>query len=130
MASEITTSISLLASKGGASINSVGKSSESVAGKSWDMTGDGMGSIVQTLPTGATTLLAIPASITGKFRILCRNLDTSLFVDFSYDNASAQIWSRLSPLEAQIWHATDKSKLYGKPTGGTDVNIAFDCVED
>lgn len=130
MANEITTSISLLASKGGASVNSVGSATTTAAAKSWSMTGNGMGTTVQTLPTATTTLLSVPGSISGYFRILVRNMDAALYVDLSYDNASAQIWCRVFPGEAVIWHAPDKTKIYGKPTGGADVDIAITCVED
>ncbi len=84
MANEITIKVSIIASKGGASVNSTGTSAGAGESKTMDMTGTDMANFTQSIPTTAAgTLLTIPAGIVGANHLFIRNLDATNFVKLS-----------------------------------------------
>lgn len=97
MANEITITLSMSASKGGASINTVG--STGPASASYDMTGTDMlqGTQIVTTTTAALTL----GSTTAPFRAYLCNLSSTTGEDIRVGNANADpitsIVSTLAP---------------------------------
>lgn len=82
MANEITFVTSLLASKGGASINSIGATG--AASKTVSMAGTYMGKSMQSIPTTAGgTLVVIPATVSTDARLNIRNLSALYNVKLS-----------------------------------------------
>lgn len=82
MANEITAVCSLLASKGGASINTVGSSGS--ATKQFDMTGSDMASGTMNVGNGADEAVPIPADIGTCKLLYLKNLDATNYIEFSY----------------------------------------------
>lgn len=82
MADEIRVSCSLSASKGGASINTVGTSQG--ASFSFDMTGTDMGSGTQAIGFAADEQLVLPADVGTIKYLFLYNLDATNYVELSY----------------------------------------------
>lgn len=86
MANEITITLSLSASKGGASVNTVGATGPATA--SYDMSGNDMVQATQALTTSS---IAVPiGSITGAYRLYACNLEnpTTSTTTISFDRSS------------------------------------------
>jgi hypothetical protein len=81
MANEATITVSVSASKGGQSVNSVG--STGAAAVTWDMAGADMATVPQVIGSGSDEALAIPADLTPVGAILIKNLDAAISVDIS-----------------------------------------------
>lgn len=93
MADEIRTTVSLSASKGGASINS-GSITDSP-----DMTGVDMGTATQNVGT-ANEDLDIHEDIASPVHIVVKNLDEANYVEIFKDSGDAHLLSKLFPGQA------------------------------
>lgn len=97
MANEITISLSITASKGGASVNSVGTTGAATA--SYDMTGADMSS--GTVATSTTTAALSVGAVTAPYRLYLCNLSSTSGEDIRVGNANADpitsIVSTLAP---------------------------------
>jgi hypothetical protein len=85
MSNEITISLSISASKGGASVNSVGTTGAATA--SYDMTGADMSS--GTVATSTTTAALSVGSVTAPYRLYLCNLSSTSGEDIRVGNANA-----------------------------------------
>lgn len=85
MANEITISLSISASKGGASVNSVGTTGAATA--SYDMAGADMSS--GTVATSTTTAALSVGAVTAPYRLYLCNLSSTSGEDIRVGNANA-----------------------------------------
>lgn len=118
MANEITQVVSLLASKSGASINTVGSSGS--ATKQYDMTGADMAS--GTMNVGTTDeAIPIPADIATCKLLYLKNLDATNYIEFSYGTGGAfAAVIRIDPGMAVIFRPTSTTCYWQANTAACD----------
>lgn len=115
MASEITYSSSLTASKNGASITLSGSHTQ-------DMSGTEMTSAVQTMATSAAQLTI--GGVDTIAAISVKNLDSAINVTIGLDSPITQILSVIQP-GASVLLTGISTTVYGKSASGTpDIFIA------
>lgn len=120
MANEITATISLLASKGGASINTVGSSG--AAAKSFDMTGVDMASGTFNVGTSPDEAIPIPGDLATAKYLYIKNLDATNYVEFSYGTGgSFAAVVRIDPLAAVMFRPTSTTCYLKANTAACDV---------
>ena len=83
MASEIQFNITFSAAKGGAATSSINRTTPA------DMTGTGMGDLVQLAGHAADSALALPGSVTGNYWVMVYNMDPTNFVSISTGTGGA-----------------------------------------
>lgn len=119
MANEITAVCSLSASKGGASINTVGSSGS--ATKQFDMTGADMAS--GTMNVGTTDeALPIPADIATCKMLFIKNLDATNYVEFSYATGGSFVARvRIDPGASVMFRPTSTTCYVQANTAACDI---------
>jgi hypothetical protein len=119
MANEITISLSMSASKGGASVNSVGATGPATA--SYDMTGTDMSS--GTVNTSTTTASLSVGAVTGPYRLYLCNLSSTSGEDIRVGNANADpitsIVSTLNPGDECFLVVPSGTTIYVESASGT-----------
>jgi len=126
MAKEITVVTSMTASKGGASVNSVGTTSP--ASSTYDMTGTDMeqGTQIVTTTTAALTL----GSVTGAYRALLVNTSSTVGEDIRVGNANADpiasIVSTLEPGDECFLNVPSGTTIYVESAAGSP--SLFRCI--
>jgi hypothetical protein len=128
MASEISISCSLSASKGGASINSVGTSGGATS--THDMAGADMGSETQTVTQAADVALDIPAGVSPVGDLWIKNLDATNYIQLSTATGgsfAAAVYAKVRPGRKALYQPT--GTVYAK-ANTADCRIAFAVVEE
>lgn len=116
MANEITTSVSLSASKGGASVASGTKS------KNFDMTGADMQQGTQLVGYAADEEIVINADVGTEGVVMITNLDAANPIELSYDtgaNFAAYKFAKVRAGQSILFqpaYPTSKTKIYGQAT--------------
>lgn len=127
MANEITITLSMSASKSGASVNSVGATGPATA--SYDMSGADMSS--GTVATSTTTAALSVGTVTAPYRIYLCNLSTTSGEDVRIGNANADpitsIVSTLAPGD-ECFLVVPSGTLYVESASGTP-NLFYVAVE-
>ena len=108
MANEKTASISLSASKDGASI------STGTITKTYDMTGGDMESWTQVIGTSNEALAFNTTDITGDVDLVVKNLDATNYVEIFNDSGNTHRLSKLSPGQACLLMQVPSASLYGR----------------
>lgn len=107
MPNEITTSCSILASKAGASANSVGASG--AANKTFDMDGDDIASLTQLIGFAADEALSIPGDLTPIGMLWIANLDDTNYVELSNDTGGSfagAVFAKIRPGQRMLFQPT------------------------
>jgi hypothetical protein len=127
MPNEITISLSIAASKGGASVNSVGTTGAATA--SYDMTGADMSS--GTVATSTTTAALSVGTVTAPYRLYLCNLSTTSGEDVRVGNANADpitsLVSTLAPGD-ECFLVVPSGTIYVESAAGTP-NLFYVAVE-
>lgn len=129
MANEVTITTSILASKGGQSVNSVG--STGAAAVQFDLSLDDMATVPQEIGTGADEALAIPGDLTPVGAILIKNLDATNYVQFGIATGgsfAASVFQRLLAGQTCVLYPEPGVTYYAKANTGA-VSITFTAVE-
>ena len=92
MSAEINASVSLSVSKGGASI------ATGTLSKTIDMTGSDMATFTQVIGT-SNEAVAFPSDISGDVFLVCKNLDSTNYVELFSDSGNANLLSKMNPGE-------------------------------
>ncbi len=128
MPNEITITLSMLASKGGASINTVG--STGAASASYDMTGTDMLSGTQSVSTSPAALTL--GGVTAPFRAYLCNMSSTSGEDIRVGNASADpitsIVSTLAPGDECFLVVPSGTTIYVESAAGSP-NLFYALVE-
>jgi hypothetical protein len=129
MANEIAITLALSASKGGASVNSVG--STSPASATLDMTGTDMLSGTQIVTT--TTAALTVGSVTAPYSVLLRNLSTDPTEIIRVGNANADpitsiVTELLTGRPGSMVNVPSGGTLYVESASGSPT-LAFTMVE-
>ena len=129
MADEVVHTVSVSASKGGASINSIGASGGAYV--ALDMTGTDLGAWTQSIGLAAEEALAIPADITTMGLLLVKNMEASggNYVQLSLATGGSFAASVFETLKAgQTYSGHPGVTLYAKANTAA-VNVACYAVE-
>lgn len=107
MANEITRVVSIIVSKGGASISS-GTISQTI-----DMTGVDMATITQAVGT-TNEALGVPADVSGDVDVVVKNLDSANYVEIFKDSGNAHLLSKLFAGQACSLTNVPAASLYAR----------------
>lgn len=116
---DVTITVSIQASKGGASVNSVGTTG--AAATSYTMTGTDLGS--GTVATSTTTATLSPGSVTGPYWLFVRNNSSTSGEDIRVGNANADpitsLRTTLTPGESNLISVESGGSVYIEAAAGT-----------
>lgn len=107
MSSEITYTLSLAASKGGASIDS-----ETIS-DTVDMSGANMATFTQAIGT-SNEAVGFPADVSGVLHVVVTNLDATNYVELFYDNANTYLMSKLLAGESCAFRRVASTALFAR----------------
>lgn len=133
MASEITITGSLGASKGGASVSS------GTLSKVLDMTGDGLQVATQSIDDTGETAIGVAGAIGTLGQMLVKNLDDERYVDLSFadeDGGGEFAAAQFARLDAGAFALlkpllpTGATAIYARAESGYTVNIGVWLVEE
>lgn len=129
MANEATITVSISASLGGQSINSVG--STGPAAVQWDLATADMATVPQTIGSGSDEALDVPVDLTPIGAILIKNLDASIAVDIGTATGgsfAASVFMTIPAGAATLLYPASGVTLYAK-AASSSVAITFSAVE-
>ncbi len=116
---DVTITVSIVASKGGASENSVGQTGAAAA--SFTMTGTDMGS--GTITTSTTTATLTPGTCTGPYWLFVRNNSSTTGEDIRIGNANADpitsLRTTITPGESNLISVESGGSVYYEAAAGT-----------
>lgn len=116
---DVTITVSIVASKGGASESSVGQTGS--ASTSFTMTGTDMGS--GTVTTALTPATLSVGSCTGPYWLFVRNMSSTAGEDIRIGNASANpitsLRTTLTPGESNLFSVETSGTVYIESEAGT-----------
>lgn len=120
MADEITYSVEMSVSKGGAAVNS-GTLSATV-----DMTGVDVAALTQSIGT-SNEQIDVGPDITGDCRVVIKNLDGTNYVEIFKDNANAHLLSKLPAGESCLLTHVPSGSLYARANTAAVVIQSWLC---
>lgn len=115
MANEINLVLSLVASKGGASVNSAGATGP--ASLTFDMTGVDMLGATQEID--GTDAAIVVGDVTAPFYLFAKNIGSAGIIRLGLDNPVTQIVSQLDPGKPCFLCVPSGATIYADTTSGT-----------